>query len=129
MSSLVADVGTVMVVDDSDDIRELLRVGLQRRGCRVVEAVNGREAVELAARVRPDLILMDLSMPVMDGFEATRRLKAHPDLTQIPVVAVSAFCDPPNRRMAVKAGCDDCVGKPVNLSLLDSLVEKYLRSV
>lgn len=129
MSSLVTGVGTVMVVDDSDDIRELVRTGLQIIGYRVVEAGNGREAVELAARTHPDLILMDLSMPVMDGFEATRRLKANPESSAIPVVAVSAYSDAQNRHRALEAGCDECVSKPVDFTLLDGLVKKYLPRV
>ena len=118
---------TVLVVDDSADIRDLLRVMLEMRGCRVVEATNGLEAVKLAAEVRPELILMDLSMPVLDGYEATRRIRAQPQLQDMPVVAVSAFCDAPNRRKAFDAGCAECVCKPVDFALLDGLLRRHLQ--
>jgi two-component system, cell cycle response regulator DivK len=82
----------ILVAEDYDDTRSLIRMLLQTKGHRVVEAVNGREVVELAARERPDLILMDLNMPVMDGVEATRRLRARPEVSDVPVVAVTAHC-------------------------------------
>jgi CheY-like chemotaxis protein len=117
---------TVLVVDDAPDIRELLGILLSMNGCRVVEAENGQRAVDLAPHVRPDLILMDLSMPVLDGYEATRRLKARPESSGIPVVAVSAFCDPHHRQKALDAGCEECVCKPVDFGLLDGLLSKHL---
>ena len=116
----------VLVVDDHKDIRELLRLSLQMRGCRVVEAANGEEAVAMANQVHPDLILMDLSMPVLDGYEATRRIKARPDLSGTPVVAVSAFRDPGNRRRAFDAGCVECVSKPVDFGMIDGLLKEHL---
>jgi CheY-like chemotaxis protein len=117
---------TILVVDDDADIRELIGTVLKMKGCRVVEAANGSQAVELAPQVHPALILMDLSMPVLDGYEATRRLKAQPDLCGIPVVAVSAHCDPHHRARALAAGCSECVGKPVDFGLLVELLEKHL---
>ena len=120
---------TVLVVDDSDDIRGLLRLLLERRGCRVVEAEDGQEAVARAAEVRPDLILMDLSMPVLDGYEATRRIHEQPQLMNIPVVAVSACCDAPSRSEALAAGCVACLGKPVDLRRLDGLLTEHLGAV
>lgn len=120
--------GTVLVVDDAEDIRELLGMRLKMNGYGVVEAADGEQALQIAPRVRPDLILMDLSMPVLDGYEATRRLKARPDLSDIPVVAISAFCDPQNRNKALSAGCADCVSKPVDFRLLDGVIEKHLRA-
>ena len=95
---------TVLVVDDSPDIRKLLGMMLRLKGVSVVEAENGKRAVELAPQVLPDLILMDLSMPVLDGYEATRLLKAQPGLSGIPVVAVSAFCDERKKQAALSAG-------------------------
>jgi CheY-like chemotaxis protein len=117
---------TVMVVDDAPDIRELLGMMLKVRGCRVVEAENGEQALEVAPKERPDLILMDLSMPVLDGYETTRRLKARPELSRIPVVAVSAFCDTQNMSKALSAGCDECVSKPVDFGIIDGLLRKHL---
>ena len=120
------DDGTVMVVDDSDDIRELIGTRLRRKGYRVVEASNGAEAVALALRSHPGLILMDLGMPVMDGYEATRRIKALPGCGRVPVVAVSAFSDSGSKRKALEAGCVECVTKPVDLEKIDSLMSRHL---
>jgi two-component system, cell cycle response regulator DivK len=126
MVESMPDICTVLVVDDHDDIRELISWQLQARGCTVVEAGNGKEAVELAPRVRPDLILMDLSMPVLDGYEATRQLRVRQETRDVPVVAVSAFCDASNRQKALEAGCVECVPKPVDFGLLDGLLRKHL---
>jgi len=127
MTPLARDDRTVMVVDDSDDIRELICMQLRGMGYRVVEAANGEEAVELVRRAHPGLILMDLSMPVMDGYEATRRIKALPELGGVPVVAVSAFCgDSHSIRKALEAGCVDCVSKPIDFGAIDSLVSRHL---
>ena len=117
---------TVLVVDDHADIRLLISLQLQMSGCHVVEAADGGEAVELAARVHPDLVLMDLSMPVLDGYEATRQIHAQPELEDVPVVAVSAFCDSPNRQKAFDAGCVECVCKPVEFGIIDGLLKKHL---
>lgn len=118
---------TVLVVDDAPDIRELLRLMLELRGCQVVEAEDGQRAVELAPEVRPALVLMDLSMPVLDGYEATRRIHDQPQLREVPVIAVSAFCDAHKRQQALAAGCVECVGKPVDFGLLDGLLRRHLR--
>lgn len=117
---------TVLVVDDAPDIRELLGIMLRMKGCRVAEAENGQVAVELAPRVNPDLILMDLTMPVLDGFEATRRLREQRETRRVPVVAVSAFSDARNREKALEAGCVEFVGKPVDFTALDSLLGRLL---
>ena len=117
---------TVLVVDDHEDIRELLSMQLRALGCEVVAAGNGQEAVELAPRVHPDLILMDLSMPVLDGYEATRQLRGRLDMRDVPVVAVSAFCDALNRQKALDAGCVECVGKPLDFGALGGLLRKHL---
>ena len=126
MGLLTGDEGTVMVVDDSDDIRQLICMSLRCRGYRVLEATNGEEAVELATRSHPGLILMDLNMPVMDGYEATRRIKALPGFFEVPVVAISAFCDSSNSYKALEAGCVECMSKPIDLPSFDSLVSRYL---
>jgi CheY-like chemotaxis protein len=122
------DNGTVMVVDDSNDIREMICIQLRRRGYRVVGAANGEEAVELVQRSEPGLILMDLSMPVMDGYEATRRIKALPMLGGVPVVAVSASSDSRVRSKALEAGCIDRVSKPIDLVTIDGLVSRHFQA-
>lgn len=126
MALLTGDSGTVMVVDDADDVRELICMQLRWRGYEVVEAINGKEAVKLASQNQLGLILMDLSMPVMDGYEATRRIKALPGLGGVPIVAVSAFCDPFNEHKALEAGCVECVSKPIDFPAFNSLVSKHL---
>ncbi|MDQ3817618.1 MAG: response regulator [Acidobacteriota bacterium] len=117
---------TILVVDDQPDIRELLRLQLQMKGCQVVEATNGREAVELAPQIHPSLILMDLSMPVLDGYEATRQIHKQPRLEDVPIVAVSAYCDAHNREKAFDAGCIECVCKPIEFGMIDGLLKKHL---
>lgn len=116
----------VLIVDDHRDIREMIRFSLQMMGCSVVEAADGREAVEMASHIQPDLILMDLSMPVMDGYKATQEIHKLPQLHEVPVVAVSAYCDAYNRQKALAAGCVDCVGKPVDFQLIDGILKKHL---
>lgn len=117
---------TILIVDDQPDIRELLCLQLQMKGCQVVEATNGREAVELAPQIHPSLILMDLSMPVLDGYEATRQIHEQPRLRDVPIVAVSAYCDAHNREKAFDAGCVECVGKPIEFGMIDGLLKKHL---
>jgi CheY-like chemotaxis protein len=128
MGESTAETRTVLVVDDSDDIRELIRLILQMRGCLVVEATNGANAVEIARQVNPNLILMDLSMPVLDGYEATRQIKAQLRTQDIPIVAVSAFCDVENRHKAVAAGCVECVSKPIDFAVIGDVVNRYLQA-
>lgn len=126
MALLTVHSGTVMVVDDADDIRELICMRLRRKGYEVVEATNGQQAVELATLSHPGLILMDLSMPVMDGFEATRRIKSLPGLGGVTIVAISALCDPFIEHKALEAGCVECVSKLIDFPAVDSLVARYL---
>jgi two-component system, cell cycle response regulator DivK len=117
----------ILVADDTDDIRLMLRVMLENKGHRVMEAADGREAVELATRERPDVILMDLSMPVMDGIEATRCLRNQSQTSNMPVIAVTAHCaDSVWRRRALSAGCIECVSKPVDFRRLEQLITGVL---
>lgn len=115
----------VLVVEDVDFNRELI-VQLLEDKYEVIEAVNGQQGVELAERERPELILMDLSLPVMDGWEATRRLKANADLRAIPVIALTAHAMKGDKEKALAAGCDDYLVKPLDEDELMARIAKYL---
>jgi CheY-like chemotaxis protein len=117
---------TVMVVDDHEDLREMLRYMVERLGYRVVEAENGREAVEIARHRCPDLILMDLSMPVMDGFAATRLIRKMDEVCHVPIVAISANRREQAQAAAFAAGCNEYLTKPVNFHQLNSLLDNWL---
>jgi two-component system, cell cycle response regulator DivK len=111
----------VLIAEDFEDARELYRDYLEFSGFAVEAAVNGREAIEMAARLQPDIILMDASMPVLDGWQATRELKADPATRHIPVIALTAHAFDDARQQAKDAGCDGFITKPC---LPDDLVAK-----
>jgi two-component system cell cycle response regulator DivK len=114
---------SVLVVDDSSDGREMLVEYLVFRRFQVVEARNGAEALDVARRARPKIILMDLSMPGVDGWEATRRLKADPLTQSAVIVAVTAHAFPREQEAARAAGCDVVIAKPFDLTLLADALE------
>jgi two-component system, cell cycle response regulator DivK len=116
----------ILVVEDAEDNRDMLSRRLQRKGYRVVQAADGQEAVAMAACERPDLILMDVSLPVMDGLEATRRIRAHAQTQTTPIIAVTAHAMSGDRDRALQAGCDDYHAKPVELSRLLAQMEALL---
>src|SRR5438132_6468434 len=103
---------TILVVDDFDDTRLLLRTWLERKGFRVIEAENGNEAVSEAETKSPDLIIMDLEMPELDGLTATRKIRAVARLAEVPIVAVSAYGAEQFRGEALQAGCNEYVSTP-----------------
>ena len=112
----------ILYVEDNEDNVYMLTRRLERSGFAVVVASDGEEGVALARTERPDLILMDLSLPVLDGWEATRRLKGSEETRAIPIIALSAHAMPGDREKALDAGCDDYDSKPVNLpGLLDKI--------
>jgi len=117
---------TVLVVEDFEDNRFMMRRLLEMSGYRVVEAVNGEQAVEVAAEERPDLILMDLSLPKLDGLAATRRIRQNYGLTEVPIVAVSAHDTSDFHADALAAGCNEYVTKPIDFDQLESLLKKLL---
>lgn len=126
MRESFTDSRIVLVVDDHADIRALMRLSLQFKGCHVVEATNGQEAVELASQTNPNLILMDLSMPVMNGYEATRQIHGIAALQNVPIVAISAHCDVYSKEKALAAGCIECIGKPVDFAVVGQVLHRYL---
>ena len=115
----------VLIVEDFDDTRELLKMMVRLKGCEAAEATNGQEAVEMAASERPDLILMDLNLPVLDGWEATRRIKSMRETSGIPIVAVSAQCSGDWKDRALRAGARECLEKPLDLTAFDRLLSRY----
>ncbi|MGH9941535.1 MAG: response regulator [Pyrinomonadaceae bacterium] len=117
---------TVLVVEDYDDTRDMIRMLLEMKGCRVVEAANGKSGVEEARREKPALIFMDLNLPVLDGFKATEEIKKEAGLLHIPVIAMSAHCwDFDWKEKALGAGCVECVGKPLEFEVVGRMVDRY----
>ena len=116
----------VLVVEDFEDNRFMMRRLLEMSGYRVVEAVNGEQAVEIAANERPDLILMDLSLPKLDGLAATRRIREQDGAADIPIVAASAHDTTDFHADALAAGCNEYVTKPIDFDQLESLLKKLL---
>ncbi len=115
----------ILVVEDVDVNRDLV-VQLLEDDYEVIEAVNGEEAVKVAGEERPDLILMDLSLPVIDGWEATRQIKANNDLKSVPIIALTAHAMKGDEEKARAAGCDDYLPKPINENELFAKLAKYL---
>ncbi len=118
---------TVLVVEDFEDNRFMMRRLLEMSGYRVIEAINGQEAIELAERESPDLILMDLSLPLLDGLTATRRIRQQSGLSRVPIVAVSAHDTADFHAEALAAGCNEYVTKPIDFDELESLLQKLLK--
>jgi len=116
----------VLLVEDNEMNRDMLSRRLVRRGYEVVLAVDGESGLALAGSEAPDLILMDMSLPVLDGWEATRRLKAAPATQHIPVIALTAHAMSSDRDKALEAGCDDYDTKPVELPRLLGKIEALL---
>ncbi|CAN5692894.1 response regulator [soil metagenome] len=115
---------TILVAEDHLDSRDALRTLLEAFGYRVIEAVNGRQAVDSALKLRPDLILMDIMMPELDGFEATRELRRHPHTKATPIIAVTAMEGAQD--LAMLAGANDYVRKPVDIRRLVAKVSHWL---
>ena len=118
---------TIMVVEDYDDTRALLKKGLEGLGYSVLEASNGQEAVDIAGREHPDLILMDLDLPILDGIIATQRIRQQTAMQGVPIVAVTAYPMSYTRVKAFAEGCDEYMAKPIDMSELARLVNRYLK--
>lgn len=124
--AVAANAPLVLVVDDFEDNRAMYVEYLSFQGLRVAEAVNGEEAVARAKELRPDVVIMDLSLPVMDGWEATRRIKADPKTKHIKIVALTGHAEPSHAKRALDAGCDDFVAKPCLPEHLLAKVREHL---
>ncbi len=116
----------ILYVEDNEDNIYMLTQRLERKGYEVIVATNGEQGIEMAQSQRPRLILMDLSLPVLDGWAATRRLKQLPETSPIPVIALSAHAMAEHRERAMAAGCDDFDSKPVNFKRLLGKIEALL---
>jgi two-component system, cell cycle response regulator DivK len=113
----------ILLVEDNEMNRDMLSRRLERRGYEVIIAVDGAEGVSMTLSQHPDLILMDMSLPIMDGWEATRTLKANPATNTIPIIALTAHAMSGDREKALQAGCDDYDTKPIELNrLIDKIV-------
>jgi two-component system cell cycle response regulator DivK len=117
----------ILLVEDNEMNRDMLSRRLQRKGYEVVLALDGQNGVEMTQTQAPELVLMDMSLPVLDGWEATRRLKADPATRHIPVIALTAHAMSSDREKAIEAGCDDYDTKPVELTRLLAKIEALLR--
>lgn len=119
----------ILLVEDNEMNRDMLSRRLTRRGYEVVIAVDGQEGLNLATSAAPDLILMDMSLPIIDGWEATRRIKADAAIAAIPVIALTAHAMSGDREQALGAGCDDYDTKPIELDRLLGKISEQLTRV
>ena len=118
--------GCILIVEDNMDNYELVRLVLEHAGYDVFLAVNGRDGVDAARAQKPDLILMDLGLPELDGWNATRKLKSNPETNSIPLYALTAHTLPAERKRAFQAGCDGYVAKPIQMKGFLDIVEEAL---
>ena len=117
---------TIMVVEDYDDTRQLLRQALEAKGYRVLEAINGQEAVEVSLREHPDLILMDLDLPILDGIAAMQQIREQADTTEVPIVAVTAYPMSYTHVKAFAKGCNEYMAKPIDFAELEEILNRYV---
>jgi two-component system cell cycle response regulator DivK len=117
----------ILVVDDNNDSRELVVKVLKNQGYEMIEAIDGEDALEKAVSEKPDLILMDISIPKINGYEVTKRLKSIEEVKEIPVVALTAHAMRGDRAKALEAGCEGYISKPINVRELPGQVKSYMR--
>jgi len=121
--------GTVLYIEDNEQNYYLVNVLLKTQDYRVLWAQDGREGIEKALELRPDLILLDIQLPVMDGYEVARRLRSNPDLSSVPIIAVTSYAMAGDREKAVNAGCDGYIEKPIDPDTFLAQVNKYLPGI
>ncbi len=119
---------TVLIVEDNPNNRMIMRDMMEVQGHRTLEAVDGPAGLDMAVKHRPDLILMDVQLPGMDGYEVTRRLKAHDDTKGIPIIAVTSFAMKGEEDRARQAGCDAYLSKPIDIHKLVETVKSFLNA-
>ena len=120
------EMSLILIVEDNEMNRDMLSRRLMRRGYEILTAVDGADGIQTTNNNKPDLILMDLSLPVMDGWEASRKIKDNPETNHIPIIALTAHVMTGDREKAIEAGCDDYDTKPVDLPRLLSKIEALL---
>lgn len=116
---------TILIAEDYEDSRELMKFLLENAGYRVVEAADGYEAIEQTKREHPDLILMDMSMPALDGLAATQEIRTLESKAKLPIIAITAHGQQYNDR-ALAVGCNELIGKPIDFKTLESTISSYL---
>lgn len=119
---------TILYVEDNVDNRTLVRRILIAEGYNLLEAVNATQALEILKNTKPNLILMDINMPDMDGYSLTAKIKDTPDLASIPIIALTANVMRGDRERSLEAGCDGYIQKPIDIDLLSEQIERFLRS-
>ncbi|HHW20964.1 MAG TPA: response regulator [Thermodesulfovibrio thiophilus] len=117
----------ILIVDDNDDSRELVKKILKKYDYEIIEAIDGEDAIAKAVTYRPDLILMDISIPKMDGYEVTRRLKARPDFKATSIIAFTAHAMRGDQEKAFESGCDGYISKPINVREFPEQIKVYLK--
>jgi CheY-like chemotaxis protein len=117
----------ILVAEDHTDIREIIRIELERMGFTAITAENGKQAVKAAIREKPDLILMDVMMPELDGWEATRILRANPETKQIAILAATALFRPSDLQACIDAGCNDYIVKPFTFDELKRKIKALIQ--
>ena len=127
-ATLTTTVAKILLVEDNEMNRDMLSRRLERKGYQVVMAVDGGAGVQMASSEKPDLILMDMSLPVLNGWEATRQIKADPETRAIPVIALTAHAMATDREKALQAGCEDYDTKPIELPRLLEKMEALLKT-
>jgi two-component system, cell cycle response regulator DivK len=120
---------TILVVEDHPDARQVIKVALELRGYNVVEASNGSEAVDIAIREKPDLVIMDLDLPIVDGIAATSQMRKYADLYDVPIIAVTGKNSEFFSAAAFAAGCNEYVNKPVDFAFLNNLISSLIAPV
>ena len=119
---------TILIVDDNEiNLRLLERIISNNTSCKVISAINGEEAIDMALKEKPFLIFMDMMMPVIDGYQATERIKSMSDLKDIPVVAVTAVNTKEGIKKIFDCGCEDILQKPISINTIVQLIEKHMK--
>jgi len=117
----------ILIVDDNQDSRELAVKVLKNKGYQMIEAIDGEEALEKAVAEKPDLILMDISIPKITGYEVTRKLKSQADFKATPIIALTAHAMKGDKEKALEAGCDGYISKPINVHELPDQIKSYMK--